>query len=79
MIQQDRSHVTIRSSPEAAAEQSLRISYTIEVPNWIEVSSTVEEGKQTVIGVRIKGLCDERGAPASGSVLSESQASLEPS
>jgi hypothetical protein len=51
-IQQDQSHVTIRSSPEAAgAEQSLRISYTIEVPNWIEVSSTVEEGKQTVIGV----------------------------
>jgi hypothetical protein len=52
IIQQARSHVTIRSSPKAAAaEQSLGISYAIEVPDWIEVNSTVEEGKQTMMGV----------------------------
>src|SRR5579872_1240677 len=44
-IVRDGSHVKITSVPTTAyPERSLKISYTIEVPNWIEVNSNVEDG-----------------------------------
>ncbi len=52
-VEQEGMHVKIRSKPNAAySDPTLRMSYSIGVPDWIEVNSTVDNGKQTVAGVR---------------------------
>ncbi|HTC93010.1 MAG TPA: DUF4097 family beta strand repeat-containing protein [Terriglobales bacterium] len=46
------SHVKIQTnSGNARSSRAIRFSYTIEVPNWIEVNSSVQEGRQVVAGV----------------------------
>jgi hypothetical protein len=45
-------HVKVRSATNAAyVDRPLRVSYTISVPNLIEINTAVDEGKQTVAGV----------------------------
>lgn len=52
-VERDGSHVRIRSIPNPAfAGKAFKISYTINVPDWIEINSSVENGKQTIAGVR---------------------------
>jgi hypothetical protein len=51
--ERDGNLIKIRSAPLAAnLEEGLRIVYTISVPDWIEVNSTVKSGNQTIAGVR---------------------------
>jgi hypothetical protein len=42
-------HVKVRSV--AHFSRPVKFSYTISVPNWIEINTAVDEGKQTVAGV----------------------------
>jgi Toastrack DUF4097 len=45
-------HVKVQFNPNSApSDGALRIAYTIDVPNWIEINSNVGTGKQTISGV----------------------------
>jgi DUF4097 and DUF4098 domain-containing protein YvlB len=46
------SHVKVQTSPgNTRSSRAVRCSYMIEVPNWIEVNSSVQDGRQVVAGV----------------------------
>jgi DUF4097 and DUF4098 domain-containing protein YvlB len=51
-VQREGDHVKVQSVAKAVSQRKdLKVVYTIYVPNWIEVNSTVEDGKQSVSGV----------------------------
>ena len=51
-VERDGSHVKVRTAASAVyASKAIKISYVINVPRWIEVNSTVQDGKQSVSGV----------------------------
>lgn len=50
-VERDGNHVRIKSKP-SSSDTALRISYLVSVPDWIEVNSFVENGKQLIQGVR---------------------------
>jgi hypothetical protein len=52
VAEREGDHIKIQfNAADARFDESLRISYTIGVPNWIEVNSSVGNGKQTIAGV----------------------------
>lgn len=51
-MERDGEHVRVQFTPDARyAKQAFKITYTIGVPNWVEVNSKVGNGRQTVMGV----------------------------
>src|SRR5579862_8984643 len=50
VVKREGDHVRVQFNG-AAAKEGPRISYTIDVPNWIEVNSNVGTGKQLISGV----------------------------
>jgi hypothetical protein len=51
-VERNGNHVEVRTLPGTAfSGRALKISYAIDVPNWIEVNSKVESGKQSIAGV----------------------------
>ena len=51
-VERQGEHVKVQfDAKRAPAGNNLRISYTINVPNWIVVNSNVGTGKQTITGV----------------------------
>jgi hypothetical protein len=51
-VEKDGNHVLVRFVPSARyAGRVFKVAYTISVPNWIEVNSTVGNGRQSVLGV----------------------------
>lgn len=52
VVRRDGQHVKVQfNSKGASSGQSPHVSYTIDVPNWIEVNSNVGNGKQLISGV----------------------------
>jgi len=51
-VEREGEHVKVQFNPKSApSANNLRISYTINVPNWIVVNSNVGKGRQTITGV----------------------------
>lgn len=50
--EREGNHIKVQfKATDARSYESMRISYIIGVPNWIEVNSSVGSGKQTIAGV----------------------------
>lgn len=59
-IERNGNHVKIQFASDGVRyDKAVRISYTIGVPNWIEVNSSVGSGNQTISGVMgpVKAIC----------------------
>jgi hypothetical protein len=51
-VRRNGDHVEVRATPATAySERQLKISYAIDVPNWIEINSKAKNGNQAVAGV----------------------------
>ena len=51
-VEREGEHIKVQfKSNGATLDESARIAYTINVPNWIEVNSSVGTGKQSISGV----------------------------
>ncbi|HLY97913.1 MAG TPA: DUF4097 family beta strand repeat-containing protein [Candidatus Angelobacter sp.] len=52
-VEREGNHLKVAAAPSAlSAKPTVQIAYQIGVPDWIEVNSVVENGNQTVAGVR---------------------------
>jgi len=52
VVERNGAHVKVQfNSKTPPANSDLRVTYTINVPNWIEINSSVGTGKQTISGV----------------------------
>jgi hypothetical protein len=52
VVEREGNHVKVKFNPSATpSAETPRVSYTISVPNWIEVNSNVGTGKQSISGV----------------------------